>query len=307
MDRRDFIKNGSIASLGASAILQAGETRAAPVIDPANIKSQKQIPSMKNILITGASSGFGFETALRLAKLGHHVIAGAKEYNDITRLEAEASRRQVRMTVVKLDLLNDDDIARLDRHKVDVLFNNAGTGQTGPVVDIPFDRYRETFEVNLFGTFKVTQRVVRKMIADKTRGKVMFVSSNAGIEGIANLSSYCGTKHALEALAASLKSELKEFGIKVATINPGPYKTGFNERIIYSAYEWYDKKTALTPEKDYHGLDAVLANGQADPEEMIQAMVDLIPRENHAYRTVLPLQVKERLKKEQLATWTEMI
>jgi short-subunit dehydrogenase len=307
MDRRDFIRNGSIATIGAGAILQAPETLAASENKSSPVQDHQATFPMKNILITGAASGFGFETALRLARLGHHVIAGVKEYNDITRLESEAVRRQVRLTVLKLDILNDDDIARLDSQKIDVLFNNAGTGQTGPVVDMPFERYRETFEVNLFGTFKVTQRVVRRMIAEKTKGKVMFVSSNAGIEGIANLSSYCGTKHALEALAASLKSELKEFGIKVATVNPGPYRTGFNERIIYSAYEWYDRKTALTPEKDYHRLDAVLATGQADPEEMIQAMVDLIPRESHAYRTVLPVQVRERLKREQLATWSETI
>ncbi|RYX97613.1 MAG: SDR family oxidoreductase [Comamonadaceae bacterium] len=262
---------------------------------------------MKNILITGASSGFGFETALRLAALGHHVMAGVKEYNDLTRLEEEATRRNVPLQVIKLDLLNDADIANLDRFDIDILFNNAGTGQTGPVADIPFERYRETFEVNLFGTFKVTQRVLKKMIASKTRGKILFVSSNAGIEGIANLSSYCGSKHALEALAASLKLELQSFGIKVATINPGPYKTGFNERIIYSAYEWHDRNTALTPESDYHRLDEVLATGQVDPEEMIQAMVDLIPKASHAYRTVLPQAVRERLKQEQLATWDEMI
>ncbi len=262
---------------------------------------------MKKILITGASSGFGFESALRLAALGHEVVAGAKEYNDMSRLEQEAKRRNVKLDIIKLDLLNDDNIASLDRFDIDVLLNNAGTGQTGPVVDIPFERYKETFDVNVFGTFKVTQRVLRKMIANKKKGKILFVSSNAGIEGIGNLSSYCGSKHALEALAASLKIELKDFGIKVGVINPGPYQTGFNERIIYSAYEWYDNKTAFTPEKDYHQLDEVLATGQADPEEMMSAMVDLIPRENHAYRTVLPMQVRQRLQKEQQDVWREDI
>lgn len=262
---------------------------------------------MKKILITGASSGFGFESALRLGALGHSVIAGAKEYNDMSRLEEEAQRRKVKLEIIKLDLLNDDDIANLERFDIDVLCNNAGTGQTGPVADMPFARYKETFDVNVFGTFKVTQRVLRKMIANKKKGKILFVSSNAGIEGIGNLSSYCGTKHALEALAASLRVEVIQFGIKVAVINPGPYKTGFNERIVYSAYEWFDKKTALTPEKDYHRLDEILATSQADPEEMIAAMVDLIPKENHAYRTVLPLQVRQRLQQDQQDVWLEQI
>lgn len=266
--------------------------------------TSKQVNTKKTILITGTGTvtGFGHEVALRLAK-NHNIIAGVLTDEEKQALQKEAAERKVSLEVIKLDITKDEDINQLDKYNIDILVNNAGTGQTGPVVDQPFEKFRESFEVNVFGTFKVTQKVLRIMISKGIKGKILFVSSNAGIEGIPNFSSYTGSKHAIEALAASLKEEVERFGIKVGNINPGPYQTGFNEALVNSAYEWYDKKTALTPEEDYHRIDPILATGQHDREEMIRVMVDIIPKDHHAYRTFYPKKVAERVRKKEAATW----
>jgi NAD(P)-dependent dehydrogenase (short-subunit alcohol dehydrogenase family) len=113
----------------------------------------------KTVLITGAGSGFGLGAALELARRGHKVIATT----ETDRQAAELAKAQPQLTVAKLDITDPKDLAKLDLYEPDVFIANAAMGQTGPLSVIPLERLRKVFEVNVFGTFAVTQRVAQKM------------------------------------------------------------------------------------------------------------------------------------------------
>src|SRR6201997_858304 len=132
----------------------------------------------RTILITGAGSGFGEGTAIGLAKQGHVVIAAAQSWPQVTALRNKANSLGLSgLRVEKLDLLEPHDTARAVDWEFDVLFNNAGIGEGGPISEIPLDLVRRNFEVNVFAPLDFTQRVVKRWVRSKTRGKIVFVSS----------------------------------------------------------------------------------------------------------------------------------
>ncbi|WP_082375630.1 SDR family oxidoreductase [Pseudonocardia sp. HH130629-09] len=226
----------------------------------------------QKILVTGASSGFGRGTVLALARQGHQVVATAETWPQVRELRAEADRANVDLQVIKLNLLDPIDLDHAGSFDPDVLVLNAGVMEGGSIVDIPMQRVRESFDVNLFGHLQLVQSIVPKMVARKS-GKVAWTSSMGGILVVPFLGAYCATKHAIEAVAGSRKAELEPHGVKVATINPGVFGTGFNDTGAESYEQWYDASSAVVPMPDFSESLA----GQADPQEMIDAMVEVIP------------------------------
>ncbi|MGZ0199516.1 SDR family oxidoreductase [Streptomyces sp. RM1] len=191
----------------------------------------------KRILITGAGSGFGRGAALRLAGRGHHVIAAAESRPQMTELIQEAQRLGVELQVENLDVT--DELHRRQAHawEVDVLFNNAAIGEMGPLAEIPLKLFRRVFEVNVFGHLALTQGLVRQMVR-RGNGRIVWLSSIAGLTTNPYLGPYCASKYAIEAMAQAMYDELKPLGVEVATINPGPYQTGFNDRMGNSMRTW---------------------------------------------------------------------
>src|SRR6185503_1184687 len=104
---------------------------------------------------------------------------------------------------------------------VDILFSNAGMGESGPVFEIPLDLVRHNFEINVFAPLALAQKFAAKFINEKKKGKIVFTSSMGGLYTPAGFGVYVSTKHALESIAEALQQELKPFGIQVQTINPG--------------------------------------------------------------------------------------
>lgn len=254
----------------------------------------------KKILITGASSGFGRGAAIELARLGHKVVATAETWPQVRSLRADATAAKVELEVIKLNLLDEVDIAHASTYDPDVLVLNAAVMESGSVIDIPMKRVRESFEVNLFGNIKLVQGIVPKMVARRS-GKVVWTSSMGGILVIPFVGVYCATKHAVEAIAGSMKAELAPYGIKVATVNPGVFGTGFNDTGAESHTQWYDGDRAVVPMPDFA---ASLAD-QFDPQEMIEAMVEIIPAEEHLYRTMRPFDTVAAAKQWQETEWTQ--
>ena len=187
----------------------------------------------KTVMITGAGSGFGKGASLALAARGHQVIATTETEEQAAALRAEAPQ----LTVEKLDITS-ADVAKAADWDIDVLINNAGAGQTGPMADVPLDRVRHLFEVNVFGTLAVTQQVLPRMVA-KGAGRIIIVSSIAGVVVGPSFGPYSMTKHALEAMGKAMRAELAPQGIDVTLLNPGPYLTGFNDRMADSMWEWF--------------------------------------------------------------------
>lgn len=257
--------------------------------------------SKKRILITGAGSGFGRESALRLAQDGHQVIATVQNEKQIPELKQAAAVRGTEMQVKKLDLLSDSDRDAALQWEIDVLVNNGAIGEGGPIAEIPLQLVRNVFEVNLFSTLALTQGFVKKMVKLGS-GRVIFVSSIAGLVSGAYLGPYAASKHALEAIADSMRVELAPYGIQVATLNPGPYATGFNDRMVESYRRWYDPKRNFTRPEDLVKLEQRFEK-QFDPEEIFQALVALAESESGKYRNVLPRESEDFVRKSQQESW----
>ncbi len=262
----------------------------------------------KTILITGAGSGLGKGAALGLADKGHKVIAGVEIWPQVTALRGEAAKAGIELEVIKLDILSDIDRQNAYKYDLDILVNNAGIGETGPIAEIPVQLVRNVFEVNVFGSLEFTQPFARRF-AEKRKGKIVFVSSMAGVSTYPYLCPYNASKHAVEAIAQCMKDELKEFGVQVCTINPGAYRTGFNDRMYDSLDQWYDPESNFTSETPIRDIQELIpsVDGQTDPQEMIDLMVETIAAEHHKFRSMLPQATEEWCKDYQKRIWEEQI
>lgn len=253
----------------------------------------------KRIFITGATSGLGAGAALRLASK-HHVTATGETWQQVRSFRTEAEEFKATLDVIKLDLLDRIDLEHAAKvaEGVDVLVLNAGVQESGALADIPIEKLRQSFEVNVFAHLRLAQQVLPSMIARK-RGKIIWLSSIAGLQAVPFLGAYSATKHAIEAIAGAMRLELAPLGITVATVAPGVLETGFNDTGAESMQQWRDKKTALIPVPD---MSAAL-KAQSDPQGMIDAMVDIIPADHHLYRTMRPEATIEVTRTAQAAAW----
>jgi NAD(P)-dependent dehydrogenase (short-subunit alcohol dehydrogenase family) len=265
----------------------------------------------KTILITGAGSGFGEGAAIGLAQKGHSVIATVQISPQVTALRRQAEALDLpNLRVEKLDLLDPYDVAHAHSWDVDVLFNNAGIGECGPVSEIPVDLVRRNFETNVFAPLALTQGFVSKWIAEKKKAKIVFTSSMGGLFTPPGFGVYVSTKHALEAVAEAMRQELRPFGIKVQTVNPGAYLTGFNETMADTPFRWLDDSKNFTKRAVMRKIfDSLLgtADGRLDPSEMIEAIVEIVPSDSGKFRNVVPRFVEDMLKTSQADAWSAEI
>jgi NAD(P)-dependent dehydrogenase (short-subunit alcohol dehydrogenase family) len=265
----------------------------------------------RTILITGAGSGLGEGAAIGLARQGQRVIAAAQMWPQATALQAKASTLDLpSLTVKKLDLLDRYDVQQACNWDFDILVNNAAIAEGGPIAEIPVDLVRHTFEVNVFATLSLTQRVVRKWIANQVRGKVVFLSSMGGLFSPPGFAAYAATKHAIEAIAEAMQAELKPFGIQVQTINPGAYLTGFNEAMAENAFRWLDDSVNFTKRETMRDMVRDLigdAKGRLDPEDMIARIVEVVPASEGAFRNIHPKFVEDTLKQHQVDMFVRRI
>lgn len=257
---------------------------------------------MANILITGAGSGLGRGAALGLARAGHHVIASAEIWSQVRDLRSEAQRQGVELDTIKLDVTDELDRKYAVGKDVDILVLNAGVQEAGSVVEIPMARVRRSFEVNVFGHLQLVQGFAPQMLA-RGRGKIFWVSSAVGIRTRPWLGIYAATKHAVEALAWALKMELGPRGIGVATINPGPYRTGYNDTGVDAMFQWWSAETGVLQPPEFRDY----LDNQYDPQEMIDAMVQTIPADHHPYRTVRPERSLEQDKEFESQAWASRV
>lgn len=247
----------------------------------------------KTVLITGAASGFGRGAALELARRGHRVVAAV--LNDPQ--AAELAKAQPKLSVVKIDITDAKDIAQADQWPLDVFIANAAIGQTGPLSLLPLERLRAVFEVNVFGTFAITQRVAQAM-RKRRAGRIIITSSIGGVRAGVGSGPYTMTKHAIQAFGTALRAELKMFGVDVCLINPGPYATGFNDRMANDPGPWFDRQKAA-PE-DVAVMDQLVQRitvGQLDPSEVVARYVELVEADTTELVNFVPPDIVERMSK----------
>lgn len=197
----------------------------------------------KKVVITGAGSGLGKEAAIMLSKRGHEVIATTHYEKQAKELNILARDSKLPITSFKLDINDKNDRELLNEIDFDVLINNAAIGDSGSIADIDVNRIEKVFETNVFSNIKVTQIALKKLI-EKKRGRVIFLSSLAGLVSMPFLGPYCSSKYAIEGFASSLRKEMKKLdgvNIGVGIIEPGAYATGFNKENNDKKYEWMYK------------------------------------------------------------------
>ncbi len=209
-----------------------------------------------------------------------------------------AQQDSVELEVIKLDLLNDIDRAHALTYDIDVLFNNAGIANSGTLTDIPMSLIRANFETNVFAALELTKGFVRKMV-ERGSGKIVFNSSDAGLQTPPFGGAYSASKYAIEAIAATLREELKPKNVQVATVEPGFYLTGFNDTALEASTYWYNSKDAVLP----GWQPPFTLKGQEDPQAMIDVMVKVITGEISRYRNVFPEAMEQEVRQAQAAEW----
>ena len=255
----------------------------------------------QTILITGAGSGFGKGAALALAAKGHSVIAGVQITPQKTELMAAANVAGHDIEVIILDITSEEDRQAAFAHDIDILVNNAGVLESGPVAEIPMNRVRSNFETNVFGTLSMIQGFAPQMVKRGT-GKIVTVTSIAGLVTMPFGSIYSSTKQALEALIEGLTIELHGTGVEACTVNPGFYNTGFNDRGAETMERWFSPGASLSPAELLAPLEGLL-DDQLDPQEQIDDLVRVVEEERSKFRNVCPAAIVPWAKAVEARSW----
>ena len=198
---------------------------------------------MQNILITGCSSGIGFQTAQILRENGYKVYTTARKEQDVEILKENG------FSSYKIDVTKSKQITKVlniilkEDKKLDAVFNNAGFGQPGAIEDISTKVLKEQFETNLFGLHEVTIQCM-KIFRSQGRGKIIQHSSVLGIISLKFRGAYNASKYAIEGLSDTMRQELHGSKITLSTINTGPVTSKFRENAFIKFKENIDPKNS---------------------------------------------------------------
>ena len=195
------------------------------------------VSNQKVSIVTGSSSGIGLETALILARNGYFTYATMRTPEKDAPIKTAVEKENLPIKVIQLDVTDDESLKNAINHvtseagRIDVLVNNAGYGLVGALEDLSMEEIKTQFETNLFGLVRVIQAVLPTMRRQRS-GRILNLSSGAGLFGYPGGSAYVSTKFAVEGLSESIAYELEPFGIKVILIEPGFIQTNFSNSMV---------------------------------------------------------------------------
>ena len=234
----------------------------------------------KVALVTGSSSGIGFETSLALARDGYHTFASMRDIKKAGELEHAAKKEELPIEILELDVDDEESIVsgikkvvKYGGGKIDVLVNNAGYGQFGCTEDVSIEEFRNQFETNFFSIVRIIQEV-SPIMRSQNSGIIVNVSSVVGRFGLPGSPAYISTKFALEGLSECLRYELGQFGIKTTLIEPGVVKTNFFDSMKVPESKTDPKYKELT-DNILAGLKMMVQMGTA-PSQVADAVIKAI-------------------------------
>ena len=204
----------------------------------------------KVVLVTGCSTGIGFETTLLLARQGYRVFATMRDLKKARPLKEASAGLPVEILPLDVDKASSVKgavtAAVKKAGRIDALVNNAGWGAFGALEEFSDEEVHSQYETNVFGLLRVTRAVLPVMRAQKS-GQILHIGSLAGKMTFAGIGLYCSTKYAVEAITESLRLEVRPFNIQVAVVEPGKIQTlfGSNRR---KAKIFMEKKSAYQRE-----------------------------------------------------------
>jgi NAD(P)-dependent dehydrogenase (short-subunit alcohol dehydrogenase family) len=252
---------------------------------PSSLSSSNQ----KVAVVTGSSSGIGFETSLTLARSGFLTYATMRNLGKGASIKSVAAKEGLPIRVAQLNVTEERSINDAvhsiisDVGKIDVLVNNAGYGINGAFEDLAMEEIKAQFETNLFGVIRVSQAVLPIMRKQKS-GIIVNISSAADRFGYPGESAYVSTKFAIEGLSESMVYELEPFGIRVVLVEPGPIRTNFADGMVAA-------KKSQDPTSPYaeimKKLNAVLASMRENasfPDLVAKVVLKAVTSENPSLR-----------------------
>ncbi len=197
-----------------------------------------------NILITGSRSGIAHDLILKLVnnkKYSKYKIYATTHTEEQKESLEDIMSKYDNVFCFKLDITDKEDVKLIENMDIDILICNASICIGGSILDIPINRVRENYEVNVFSNFNLIQKVANKMI-EKNKGKIIIMGSLASLIPINFIGIYASTKSAIYMLAKTLSNEIKLISDKVHVIliEPGLYHTGFNQIMLENKYKYMD-------------------------------------------------------------------
>ncbi len=278
-----------------------------------NTKGQQE----KVAVITGSSSGIGFETSLLLSRNGFYTYASMRKLNKSKKLNDIVEKEKLPLKVLELDVTDDksvkDAISQIkdESSRIDVLVNNAGYDVMGAVDDISIDGFKSQFETNLFGVIRVTNEVL-PIMRNQREGNIINISSVDGRIGIPLNSAYISSKFALEGLSESMRYELEQFGIDVILIEPGVVKSNFFENADVVNNNTSNKISPYSQitQKLFEGFEPMLkSNSSSFPSDVAQIIYQAIKSNNREVRylvgkdAVSIINARQKLSDKEFENW----
>ena len=245
----------------------------------------------KVAIVTGSSSGIGFETSLALAREGYFTYATMRNTAKSDKIKEIAKKENLKISILELDV-DDENSAKtaiaqiLDqKQRIDVLINNAGWGLWGCVEDVSVDEFKQQFETNFFSIIRLIQEVAPTM-RKQDSGTIVNVSSVVGRIGFPASPAYISSKFALEGLSESLRFEFAPFGIDVIIIEPGVIKTDFMKNMKMAKKSELDTVYKDITTKVVSGVKMMAEMG-TPPKEVANTIVKAIKDEKPLPRYVV--------------------
>jgi short-subunit dehydrogenase len=232
-------------------------------------------------LITGCSSGIGYETALMLGRNGFRTFATMRNTKKSDSLQEIIRKEGLDVSIQQLDVNNNASIENTinniknEATRIDVLINNAGFGLVGFFEDLTLDEIRDQFETNFFGVLNITKKIIPIMRLQKS-GTIINISSGAGQVGFPGISAYVSTKFAIEGFSESLTYELLPYGIKVVIIEPGVIKTNFFRNCKVSEHSVKKNSTYSTSLDKFQKNIEIMQEHATSPTDVAKVIIQVL-------------------------------
>lgn len=246
----------------------------------------------KVALITGASSGIGFETSLTLARNEFRTFATMRNLSKSKKIREIAKKERLPLTVIPLDV-NDNASIRaaiqnilVEAKRIDVLINNAGYGLFGAVEDLSMDKIIDQFETNFFGVVRVVKSVL-PIMRNQRSGTIINISSMVGRVAMPLNSVYVASKFALEGFSESIRHELSKFGINVILIEPGIVRTGFFDNLQKSKNEAAKSPYSALLKRRLSRFKSVSESNSSSPSQVAKAILKALQSKSSNFRYIV--------------------
>jgi NAD(P)-dependent dehydrogenase (short-subunit alcohol dehydrogenase family) len=243
----------------------------------------------KVAVVTGSSTGIGYETSLILARNGFLTYATMRNLNKSENIKSVATTESLPILFKQLDVTNDVSVTNAiqsissEAGRIDVLVNNAGYGLNGAFEDLGMDEIKAQYETNVFGLIRTTQAVLPIMRRQKS-GIIINISSGAGRFGFPTGSAYVSTKFAVEGLSESMSYELEPFGIKVVIVEPGVIRTNFGDGLVVARKSKDPNSPYLQMmQRSAAGFEKMMKNASS-PDVVAKVVLNAMKDENPSLR-----------------------